>query len=1453
MTLTCLLSTLFLAIGQAEGNPGNDPPADAGITYLDTSFEAEESLERARLLESDGRWADAAKLLQLTGQKFGRHVVMRSPGTFVSIREQVNLRIADWPHEGLDAYRAAFESTAAARLNAARDSREPRDFLLLADEYFATHAGAESLDLAAQLLIERGEFLQAHDAYRQLIDHHPDRARRAHWRAKSALAAAMAGNVSELESESKIPSRSEPPVDVAWMGRVQDLRGFLRGRLDELRQRTAELQAAETVTSSPFELGGANHRRGAYPASSVPEARLWKFDIPGAFTGGSQDESDYLDDPSLAESLARALQSGKLLNNIPVVGDGRIYFHDDRRVWAIDLSNPGIAAWTYGADESLGAAIWLHEDTVAPIYTSLYADGRLYVNLRNDGEKPDTEVEQSPHGESVICLDAKSGKVIWKNDLAEFHSQFEEAEVDGPPMLHNGELFVVGRRRKSFGFEACYLMRMRAEDGRIASMIHVAEAATGSYGYRRATVSIPAAAGDLVFVQTNLGAIAAVSSSLDRVAWIHTYDVASDSSGDQLWPERGGRPIRSWNYQPVMVWRDAIVCMPLDSTDVFVLDQHDGTLRERITGDTLQIPQTLLGILDDRLYAVGNEVICYDLAQHNAVWQRPIAVGQLLGRGCITASDVLIPTDRALLTYPLDGGPSVILPWRLEETANIVPLGDQLLAAAPGMIYGLANREEAFARLTRRASENPNDPMPSMALAELAFRSGQITRGIDAVQDAIQRVGGFARLTDNVARQKLFDQLVQFAAALDTASSTSPEPPNSDEAHSNDKESMNAAITLLKMAGQCAPTPEDHVKQRFRLAEAYTRVSRYTDAVETYHRVLADPTLRRLTVRITAPQFAPQPGDSQSAEAAEMRLFTASDSLVAGNAAANAIGDLIREHGVKVYAAIEEKASNRLKIAEADANAAAILEVAEAFPNSSVSTAAFAAHAQLLCQQGSLDAASQSFRRALSQKDCPSRAAVIRNYISCLSQDGRLEDAAEWLDRAERDYPRLQFSFEDRKMTFAELGNKLLGKHRFPLSLLPTTTGDNKGKFTRLYQDKAVVLDPVFNTLPNTSWDALLVSAAGQVDARNPVTGRGLWPKPFSSKSQPTLLGMDSSRFILSTPWRIVAVTRTSGQISWEFGKDPADDPMLEPESTSPWTQQALVAERAYCASDRGEIVCVELSDGVLRWSHRADSSLAGPIAVDEKYFCFPTWQGSELVINVHDALTGKLQRKLSPTDAWPMQSMRLTRKHRLLLIRTTSIQSFDIETGKQDWFIPAPDHFALATLQTDSDSLYISPDGRRVHRYDLDDGRLVWRTHGIGKASEHGIWVGLSRGAMFVAGPDRIEAFDCADGRNLWSASSQGCLAVQSPSITQDSIVTISIEPPRRNADDGANEIDKDRREYVIRRHSLESGATLSVKDGGPLVSEPITSFGGMHLRDKSIILLDGSSLIGYVDDKPE
>lgn len=1486
-----LAVAIVLALGGSALRPAVAvPPADAATepraVYLDTSFEAEQALRRAEQLAEDGQWLEAATRLQQVVRDFGRHVILAEPGRYIAIHEAIGRRIARWPDAGLATYRRAFEPAARAALNTARTSGDLPGLLRVGQDYFATFSGAEALDLAAQYAIEQGQFVAARRWLTRLCNEHPDRSQFGDpWRVKSALCSAWLGDRSILEALAEEFTADRPGPVVSWAGSDLPIGDFVRRQLSELQ--TAAVRNAEGTSSivsgiadaaSPTIFCGAAHRRTRFHCSTMPEATLWKFAY-----GDSQRDALDADEWHIGESsddaISRVLQTGGMLGTMPVAGGALLYAQDSRRIRAVNPNDTSQVVWSYeSAPAEPEIEAWMYDESAPPLHTLLYADqlgaindgegsGRLYAVVNRParlGAPGDTE--NLAAGSAIVCLDAASGELIWRNDLTALSTAFEEAVVDGAPILQGDFLYTIGRRRKSFGFEACYLLRLNAADGKLLDMIHVGEAATGSYGYRRVTVSHPAADSDRIFVQSNLGSIAAVSLITNRVEWIHTYESVLEPDSDQSWPDRGGRPIRSWSYSPVVCWRDAVICMPLDASDLLMLHQDDGRLIRKVASRTLEAPETILGVDGDLLYFAGSRVVCYDLAEGRIVWQRPLEMGQLLGRGALTDTGLLVPTDRGLLKYPLDGGRARVYRWPTEHAGHVLPLKDQIVISAPRLLYGLVSRDDAFDRMARRLIERQDDPWVAMNLAELSFESGQAIRGLEAVNEAVRRLGGFARMTDLDARRRMLLRLTQFAESLITRDASTPA--------SSDREprAIDVAVRLLQMAGHCAATAEEKVLQRLRLARAFILADDVRAAVEAYQQVLSDPGLRNVRLRRTdsidalsvdsvLDDTSSLPGDPTI----WLAVDTSTDTTKAGRFAAACIGMLIRRHGADVYADIDSKARDRLQIARGLTDPSALLEVSEVFPNSSMSTEAAALYARKMQEAGLHREASRSYRRALADRRHRDRPKYILEYIEALLADGRTADAVDWLERGARDYPdyapsagRPDDRFEDRR-------RRLLAAQPHvhpPRALL---SGPLSSAYDRLFPDRVAILEPLQPELPGSGWDDVLTVSGGQLDCRHPATGRSRWPRPFAMKlSHPVLVGMDASRYYLATVTRLFALTRTSGQLAWEFGETPPDDPMLEPEMVPSWLHQCIVGELFLAASDRGRVVCLSTLDGTLRWSADLGSAPAAPIVADERHVCMAFSQGVELRVAVLDVRAGRLLRTLQPADSWPLQALLLPRADRLLLVRSTSIQCMDVTKGKALWRVTTPEHFHLSTLQADADALYVSTDARRIQAHDLDDGRILWRSQPIGTRADQGIWAQRVQGAIYAAGADRLSCIDAADGRTRWEAAAPGCLKAQAPRFSAETVVTVApldaarsrraeVESDRRAATEQEADPREQGKRYRIRRYDLASGTELPMTDSGELLTEPIDSFGGMILRDHSLLLIDGNRLIGLTASRPD
>ena len=1427
-------------VAQAPKPEVNNPAKTPSPTsYLNTSFQAQEALDRVRAHLHNKNWSAAAATYQDIGETFGHYLIDIEPGRYISIRRYVNLQVARWPPRGLAAYRAAFEKVAETALAAGHNRETVEGLVSIAMRYYPTQAGARALDEAAQLAIEKGDFQSASQWYDDLLSNHPDRQEhRLAWQTKRALCSAWQGDLTKLRKLSHELDTENAGPQVNWAGRRRTLGSFIKEML-------AQIEAGGLPP--PFATGaqmfcGDAGRRAFFSTTSAVEARLWRFTNFGEGGFAGLEDREELDIGTKSAYL-RSLGSGRLLASIPVFGGGRLYCHDNRSVWAIDPDDTDKPVWRVDLFPPAGDdARWTNEDEPPNQFTTLWADGRLYVHLeRRPGKTGGAEAHKIS---ALVCLDATTGKTIWRNDLKDLASAFEDLRLDGAPVLHRGRLFVVARRRKAFGFETCLLLCLEPRTGRILWRTHIGEAPTGSYGYYRPTRSHPAAAGDMVIVHTNLGTVAAVSAMTGRVIWLTAYPSRYADDSEMAWSTRMGRPIRSWQYQPTMLWRDTVLCIPLDLEEILVLRQQDGRIQQRIPLERVRNPDTLLGLHGDMLYAVGDQVVCFNLATNKIAWQRPLAEGQLLGRGVVTAGGLFIPTNRALLHYPLDGGPAKTFSWSPKDAGNLIALPDQIVVAAADSLFGLVSMDAALARLTERMKQRPKDHGRALALADLAFDIGENEQGLAAVREAVDRLGGFSRIHDDQTRRLLFHRLLNLSRRLSQTGKRPSRRPQSRPQDAANIENLEAAIELLKMAGQCTTQPQEQVIYRLLLAGAQLRRGRPGAAVATYQQILSDRSLRRMRLQIRN-EFLP-PGSGTTFGSADQKVES-----VVGFRVERWINGLIRRYGREAYAAIEDRARDRLKVARTVKDTAALLEIADAFPNSRTQTDALLAHARLALARHEQRAALRSYRRVLASTQDARRPRVLFDFISALANAGQLDQADHWLQRGIRDYPSVRFERKGGRIGFAQLRRLIIGDRRFRDAAHPVLTWPVKNTFSRLYSDRVSVLAPAFDRLPDTDWESILTYANGLIESRNAVTGRSLWPDPVSCRNQPILLGATATSHVFATTQRLFAVSRSGGNVIWQFGNEPPDDPSADPESLPAWTSYAMTGQNLFATSDRSELVCIDLHDGTLRWHRETGDGAANHLAADDRHVFYARWQGRHNVIHILNAKTGEQLGAALPDEVRTFQQLIPTADGNLLAILSRSI--FAIRPGDGDvlWRIDTADHYIPASLALGADGLFISDDGRRMAKYDLVTGRELWRTPPVGGDDRDGLWSHVVGMRLLAASADALTAFDAADGRELWTINPPPGLQLQSPIVVAESLITISpvkAEAEASNPKPPDAPPATDGRRYQIRRFNSADGRESSVTEAGALVTEPLKAFGGLFARNRCLLLLDGQRLLGYV-----
>src|SRR6476469_4847929 len=171
------LSGIVLARdAQGQNNGPGSQPAIGGLNpdsfygkeptegvYVRDSAGAVEKLMLAQKMERLKNWKNSAELYQEVIAKYPDRVIPLQKDKnnrfyqYTSIINPVQEQLAHWPKEGLDVYRARYETAAAAELQKAKPDDAPA-LNHIYSVYFVTDSGMQAGIRLIDLYLEEGEF-----------------------------------------------------------------------------------------------------------------------------------------------------------------------------------------------------------------------------------------------------------------------------------------------------------------------------------------------------------------------------------------------------------------------------------------------------------------------------------------------------------------------------------------------------------------------------------------------------------------------------------------------------------------------------------------------------------------------------------------------------------------------------------------------------------------------------------------------------------------------------------------------------------------------------------------------------------------------------------------------------------------------------------------------------------------------------------------------------------------------------------------------------------------------------------------------------------------------------------------------------------------------------------------------------------------------------------------------
>ncbi len=1306
--------------------PSNNTPSNIHDVYLNDSFEAADAIHKVEALARRGRWNDAAEALQRTVDDFGDHLIRVAPGAYVGVRAHVHATIAGWPAAGVSAYQSIYESVFERERSRLPSSWPIERGVKLFDRFFCTIGAAKLAEEIAERSIEAGDLALARHVLRRVIESHPTPGESAtRYAALITIIETMAGM---RPAGSPVPPEQEK-VRLRWLGQdravgeiVADVsRGFSQFR--------------EPPSGNDWPMFGGNPQRNRAGHTAVDElGLLWRVDLDRLDGDPSQEDVPASDDEEEPRTNTRELTVQ------PVVANGLVFVQRMREIVAI-RQNTGEIAWRFRA-ESPDAPDSFYPDDQAPGWDAVtVAEGRVFAALRGDSA-PYYSYDSSRTPHELICLKADTGSVIWRSDQDHADDRFSEIHFDSAPIVYQGSLFVVGRRSRSFGFEDCYLYRFNAATGSLDHRTHVGSASTGGFGSRPATRSVMAMHDGIIFINTNLGSMAAVSARTGAVHWLRLLD---RTGGTGL---RGsGGDLNPWQINPQIVAGGRVITLPNHGPNILLHDAATGELEQEIPVTLFGSAETILGVRGDLLCSVGVQVGCYDLGAADFRWIKPLPLDTtLFGRGVWVDDRLIAPTRNGLSVYRVSDGTRTDIRWDADaEGGNLLALPEHLFVAGARTVSAYVRKTEIWQALRDRMAAAPLDALPALELAELALRSGERTDAFDSLREAVRRASDPATQPRAMVSARLFKDACTFAENFSRRKTLT-----SDELEE-----------LFAVAARFPLSAEEHLDYRVRFAQLFETHDDPTRALELYHQLLRDRSLRQLTV------------DAKRAKGLSAAAF-----------AKTRIDAVLAAYDRVLYAPYEDEAKRLVESGRAARDETELRRAVDVYPNSYAAAEALIALGQIATDDGRHAQAarvwSQAYHRYADRVDQPQ---LMCHIADAYEHSGRLDHAYRWLTKATREHPRATVNVAGKRIPLSRYRDRLASvrnqvePHRAKLRL-PLDE-----QFERTFDGSIRLLEPQFSDDPRHRRALCFVHTGDGIVAVNPTTGKDVWPKPYTVRSKPDLLIATQGRAIFATAYEIFAVDSVTGKRVWSVGDYPidfdADD--VDWEDGRILRHHALRDRRLISLRDDGDVLCVDVIDGRKLWSRNFEPAANRTLSVFDQYLVYGLLHNGRTTLYLIDPKTGEPRNTIETDLEESIERIVITIDGQLVVVTARSISAYDVETHQRRWAVTFRGHLRAASLRLDLDAIYVSPDGTKIQKLSLNDGRILWESDRL--AGGGGDPIVQREGAYLIVSTNRaIHAVDPLTGMTLWTGATADRPHYIARFVTESYVV--AVDHPQEKTD---------------------------------------------------------------------
>ncbi|MEK7467822.1 MAG: PQQ-binding-like beta-propeller repeat protein [Planctomycetota bacterium] len=758
---------------QAEDDDTRFPMNGAGVP---DNRQAAEKFDRATTLFKAARWDEgSAKLYEMVELYGDRLVLFGAVGQYVSARRLAAKMARELPPEGLAAWRRQVDPRVGAALASAS---RPRDFRRILRDFPNATREPEVRLLLARALADEGDVEGEAEALWGLIEYPGDGAGRAGAAARLAIDLGALNDREGLDAlEAKLGAAMSDPV--RWRGKNAPLkdvfkaaRALLRGTGDD----------APAWAAWPTFGGNGSRDRIAAGVKGVPPvtARYNFTEGPGWSTqsrfGGSGGWTSRHPESLLVQ---------------PAIADGLIVVNEGHLVWAKELSSDGgRPLWTIKGLQQPSQIMYeercLHGSTIA--------GGRAFFTLATTAGKEQVKMSwlvavYPVPLRKLFCVEAQSGRRVWETGGDATGKDFAtRASYHGAPVVDGDRLYCAA----TYGAAQVdpsehWVVCLDANTGKEIWRTFVASGIPEINLFGNTTrESVPHAltvSGDRILACTNLGIVACLDRTDGGLLWERRY------------PRFKVQPIMdaydiprnpvTWLQSPIYHVKDPsdgkqkVVVAPMDSPFLFCLSAEDGEMhwqwpKPANLRENDPDCRYIIGVREGVIYLSGESVVAIELKGYKRVWPDRLELDSPpSGRGLVASDGVYIPLRTGLLRLGFRD-PSVgkqFWRWPTAGMAGHVMFVDQaVVTAGNSMLTVCYDPAKAKAFLEAEILKNPGSAYLRYRLAICLQAMGDTERAEATLKQALdlaEKRGDEASMAvAESCRRTLFRSRLTAAAAM---------------------------------------------------------------------------------------------------------------------------------------------------------------------------------------------------------------------------------------------------------------------------------------------------------------------------------------------------------------------------------------------------------------------------------------------------------------------------------------------------------------------------------------------------------------------------------------------------------------------------------------------------------------------------------------------------------------